>query len=103
MIIKIVTKDIYLKKMLNILRIYIILTRSYSDAQKAKETKCEIKQRIKFEDKKNVYKIMLMISQDPRKSLKVKHTNYLMKRLTKLHEVLMIIKDYSHSNVKSYP
>lgn len=62
MIIKIVTKDIYLKKMLNILRIYIILTRSYSDAQKAKETKCEIKQRIKFEDKKNVYKIMLMIS-----------------------------------------
>ena len=44
-----------------------------------------------------------MISQDPRKSLKVKHTNYLMKRLTKLHEVLMIIKDYSHSNVKSYP
>ena len=61
MIIKIVTKDIYLKKMLNILRIYIILTRFSNNTKKAKETKCVIKQRIRFEDEKSVYKIMLML------------------------------------------
>ena len=72
---------------------YCYLMDDGNDDEKAKGTKkCVIKRILKFNDYRNcLFKNEIMLKSH--KDLKVKHIMYILKKLTRLHQAVMMIKD----------